>query len=122
MQVAPVRIRLLDEPDLPRALPGLDLLLAPDGSLHRLPVLVPNQRLYAIGGGEAGRRPVLVVTHAGPEGAGDTDIDRAAIAVRHDVDGGVFLGGHARRVIPCARPAKLDPGLRRGDGQDFLRR
>jgi hypothetical protein len=31
----------------------------------------------------------------------------------------VFLDGHARRSIPRPRPAKLDPGLRRGDGQIF---
>ena len=121
MQVAPLRVHLFDEPYLPRPLPILDLLLAADGGLHRLPVLVPHQCLHAVAGGEAGRRAVLVVTHPRPQGARHADIDRAAITVRHDVDGGMFLGAHAHRLIPCPPPAKLDPGLRRDDGRIFCR-
>ena len=109
MQVAPLRVHLFDEPYLPRPLPGLDLLLAADGGLHRLPVFVPDQRLHTVAGGEAGRGLVLVVTHPRPQRTCDPDIDRAAIAVRHDVDGGVFLDGHCNRLTPRAPPGKAGP-------------
>ena len=55
-QILPLRVQLLDELELPLALPFLDLPLADKGRVSRLMCLGPHQRLDAILPGEAGKR------------------------------------------------------------------
>src|SRR5262249_47752248 len=43
----------------------------PDGSLHRMTMLVPDKRCYSVFAGESLEAPVLVVAHSLPQGACD---------------------------------------------------
>src|SRR3990172_3850093 len=52
-QVDPLRVHALDQPDLPQSAPFLELLLAPDGGLHRRMRLEIDEVVDAIFLGEA---------------------------------------------------------------------
>lgn len=76
-QLVPVRVRLPDQLDLPLPRPALQRLLTLDGVADVEMLLVPDEALYAVAGGEARARPLLVLGKAPAERVGDADIDRA---------------------------------------------
>src|SRR3569832_181807 len=84
-QVSPLRVRGLDQLDLPGALPGLQELLAPDGVLARVVMLGEDEAaepvLAANGGALAGAVPGDARGMVG----GDADVEDAADVVGHDV-------------------------------------
>jgi hypothetical protein len=53
VQIPPIRVIPLDQPDLPSALPLLDGLLAGNGMFHRRVLLEPDQQVDAIAVREA---------------------------------------------------------------------
>src|SRR5262245_30104915 len=85
-EVAPVGIGLLDQTNLPGAMPFLDLLLANDGGLRSLVRLVPDQALHTVFLGEALEPLVPMLPHATIGVAGDADIERAVFPAGEDVD------------------------------------
>lgn len=97
-QVAPVRIRRLDQLDLPLALPVLDLLLARDRGVHRPGEFEPDERLYAIAVGEAPETSVAVLADALDQVRGDAGVERAVPRARHDIGAGLEVGVHGWRL------------------------
>ena len=100
IQVVPFRVHRLDQRDLPGARPALDLLLARDGVVHALVVLIEHEPLAAVTRGESRDQPFAMLVDAAAEVRGDGGIDRAVAFVGHDID--------ARR----ARHGEIKPSLR----------
>jgi hypothetical protein len=94
MKIMPVRVHLLNDAKLPRSIPFLQLFFAPDRVFHRMAMLLPNQKLHAVGLCEALKGLILVIGNAIPKRARDTDIECAAVAVRQNVDGRKLLITH----------------------------
>ena len=108
-QIAPFRVRRLDQLDLPLALPILDLLLARDRGVHRSGEFESDERLHAIAVGEAAETAVAVLTDALDQVRGDAGVERAVPRARHDMGAGLEVGVHgveARAAMDLAsRPA-----------------
>ena len=73
-QVAPFRVRRLDQLNLPFALPILDPLLARDRGVHRPGEFEPDERLHAIAVGEAAETAVAVLADALDQVRGDAGV------------------------------------------------
>jgi hypothetical protein len=97
MQIEPTRIHLLNNPELPCAIPFLELFFSLNCFIHRLVMLVPYKIFQAVFLSEAAKDLVLVVPNPVPKRAGYADIHGAAIAVRHNVDRRKFFGTHLSR-------------------------
>jgi hypothetical protein len=95
MQIKPVWVHLFNDTEFPCTIPFLDLLFAFDSFFHRMVMLIPNKCLQLIRLGEAFKNLVLAVTNSMPKRARHTNIDGAAIAVRHDVNSGLLLDRHS---------------------------
>ena len=98
MQVHPVGVHLLNDAEFPGAVPFLQSLLAADGILHRVMMLIPHKLLQAVLLGESFKRSALVSRDPVPQRAGHADIHRAPVKVRHDVDSRELLFMHAAQV------------------------
>lgn len=93
-QIAPFRVRRLDQLDLPFALPVLDLLLARDRGKHRSGEFEPDERLHAIAVGEAAETAVAVLADALDQVRGDAGVECAAARAGHDIGAGLAIGVH----------------------------
>ena len=76
--------------NLPRALPFLDLLLAPDCFGHRVVQLVVDERVHLVALGEAGDQVLLVLVDPIGKIAGHACIEGAVALAREDIDAGIF--------------------------------
>jgi hypothetical protein len=97
-QIDPLGIHAFDQANLPRALPFLDLLLAPDCFGHRVVQLVVDERVHLVAIGEAGDQVLLVLVDPIGKIAGDTCIEGAVALAREHIDTGVL-----HRPIPLHR-------------------
>src|SRR6185437_3439817 len=103
-QILPRRVHLLDQRNLLRPAPSLQLLLPPNRPLHVLMPFKPNQPVAVVALGEATALPPLVLKHPLQQIARHADVKRVG-AARHDV-GEVAALVHARMLLP-SRPAFL---------------
>src|SRR5207253_8511799 len=76
-EIEPLGVHALDKPDLPQALPLLNLFLAPDRLGHRLVHLVVDRTVHLVVFGESLDQTLLVLGHPPEEIARDTSIERA---------------------------------------------
>ena len=104
-QIAPLRVRRLDQLDLPLALPILDLLLTRDRGVHRPGEFEPDERLHAIAVGEAAETAVAVLADALDQVRGDAGVERAVPRAGHDIGAGLEVGMHGVEAR-----AAMDPG------------
>ena len=98
-QVDPVRIVLLDQVNLPRAVPALELLLARNRVFHRRVKFVPDQKLAAIPPGEALDGAFSMLPNPLRQVGRDADIQRAIASAGQDV--------HCRLKVALHRPGLL---------------
>lgn len=108
-QIPPLRVRRLDQLDLPFALPVLDLLLARDRGVHRSGEFEPDERLHAIAVGEAAETAAPVLADALDQVRGDAGVERAMPRARHDIGAGLEVGVHGVEAR-----AAMDPGASPG--------
>ncbi len=94
VQINPMQVHFFNNSEFPSAVPLFDLLLALYGILHKMMVLVPYQRFQSICLGEAFEPAVLVVPDTIPERTRDANVHRAAIKVRHYINGWPFFFPH----------------------------
>ena len=76
VQVRPIRIHLLDEPDLPIPAPLFQRLLALDRLDDAVVGFVPDEPRHAVGRGEAGAVPAPMLVDPAGQVVGDADIQR----------------------------------------------
>ncbi len=104
-QIAPFRVRRLDQFDLPLALPVLDLLLARDRGVHRPGEFEPDERFDAVSFCEAVEAAAPMLAHALDQMGGDAGVERAVPRARHGIDAGLEVGVHGMEAR-----AAMDPG------------
>ena len=85
-EVPPVGVHLLDQANLPGAAPLFQLLFAGDGGRCIVMRIVPDQSRDAVALGEAFEPPLTVLPDAADRVAGDTNIERAVLPARKDID------------------------------------
>lgn len=90
-QVAPVRVALFDKRELPGATPALYALFMVDAVCDVVAAFRPDEAVQAIACAKVGAGAGAMLVDAGGEIGGDADIERAAIAVGHDVDPAAFM-------------------------------
>src|SRR5690606_18823766 len=93
-QVAPGRIALFDQLELPRPVPLLEPLLAHDRMLHRGVWLEPDQHLDAILAGEARDGALPMLMDPLHQVRRDTDIERPAATRGEQVNARAELSLH----------------------------
>ena len=104
-QIAPIRVRRLDQLDLPFPLPILDLFFARDRGVHRPGEFEPDERFDAIAFGEAVEGAVAVLANALDQVRGDAGVERAVARAGGDIDAGLKVGVHGVEAR-----AAMDPG------------
>ena len=104
-QITPLRVRRLDQLDLPLPLPILDLLLARDRGVHRPGEFEPDERFDVIAFGEAVETAVVVLADALDQMRGDAGVERAVVCAGHDIGAGLEVGVHGVEAR-----AAMDPG------------
>ena len=93
-QIPPVRIRSLDQVDLPCTMPALQLFLARDGVVHPVEELGMDKADRAVSRGKAGRRARAMPPQARREVGRYSDIKRPAFLAGEDVGARVSFAGH----------------------------
>ena len=93
-KVAPMRVGRLDQIDLPRTVPVLQLLLAGNRREHVAVHLEPHEPLDLVLPGEAWRHRFAMLPQAGFEVGRDADVEGAARLACQNVDARVALAGH----------------------------
>ena len=94
-QITPLGIGAIDQVDLPLPAPVLELLLARDRMVHIAEHLEVDEAIDGVAGGETRRRAITVLPDALYQVRGDTDVQRAVVPVRKNVDARVALDRHA---------------------------
>src|SRR3982750_34410 len=89
-EVAPARIRRLDQLELPRPVPLLELCFAANGRREVRMQLEPCEEHDAVLLRESIVQALAMFVNALAKPPGHTDIKRAAFATRHDIDGRMF--------------------------------
>ena len=100
VKVIPMRVVFLNQPDLPIALPCLDLIFARFGGLSRVVHFIPDKPLHIVFSGES-RAPTLFVI---PDTVGDVismpAIKRAALLAGEKID----IKSHSKRLALSSTP------------------
>ena len=94
-KVAPMRVGRLDQIDLPRSVPVLQLLLAGNRREHVAVHLEPDQPFDAVLVGKPRLRALAVLPQAAFEVGCYTDVQRAPRLARKDIHAGVAFTAHA---------------------------
>ena len=97
-KVRPNRITLVDQIDLPRPMPILQLFLAQYGPLHVAKHLKMDKAVNRIFRGMAGHRPAAVLPDADEKIGRHTDVERSVKLARKDIYARVFLVSHQRSI------------------------
>ncbi len=95
IQIPPLRILFLNQSDLPRAFPLLDLLLTSDSVADVAMPLLIHQAMDLILPGESFYQIVLMLPHASRHVMGDAGVERAVSSAGEDVDVSCFGHGVA---------------------------
>ena len=90
IQVIPLGIDRLDQRELFRPRPCLDLLFATDGTFHRIGHFKPDEPLASVSFRKPIRDAFAMLPHALDKVRCDAGVKRAVALTRHDVDGGLF--------------------------------
>ena len=93
-QVGPMRVRLVDQVDLPRPVPILELLLAGDDAYHVAEHFEVNQPVRLVARGKPRRCAAAVLPHAAEQVGSHADVQRAVVSARQNIDAGVALLPH----------------------------
>ena len=88
-KVSPLWVHVIDQIDLPRSVPALELLFAGNGRDHITEHFEMDQAVDGILGSEPRKRAVSVLPHPAKQARGHADIQRAVMPARKHVDGGV---------------------------------
>ena len=86
VKIRPCRVQFLDQPELPLAIPFLQLALPSAGVLDVLMRLKPDEDGAAVRFGEARYEAVAVMVSADGQIAGHTQVQGAVLAARHQVN------------------------------------
>ena len=93
-QIRPMRVVLVNEVDLPRPVPALQLLFPQDRRFHFAEQFEMNKRVDGVARSEARHSIVAMLPKPRDEVGGDADIDRAVGLAREDVDARLPLFPH----------------------------
>jgi len=115
VQIQPIWIALLDQRDLPLALPVLDLLFPVDRRFHGGCRFELDKQMYRVAVREAFDQPILVLMDASYQVAGHACVQRAILPAGHEVDEighrpivwAAWIAGQARND-KCAGGARED--------------
>ena len=91
IQIPPIRVLLLDEPQLPTTAPFLQLLLALNGRFGGFASLVVNELIDAIPRGESGDFLLFVLPDAARQVGSDPYIQDAVAPVANNVNAEGFV-------------------------------
>ena len=97
-KVRPNRVMLVNQIDLPRPMPILQLFFAHYGALHvakHLKMHKPVDRMFR---GMAGQRPAAMLPDARDKVRRHTDVERSVKLTRKDIYARVFLVSHQRSI------------------------
>src|SRR4051812_19831763 len=86
-KVIPIRILGLDERDLLRARPPLELFFARDCNVGIVEEFEVNEAVHVVAGSEAAEGPKLVLAGSFAKASREADVERLSRGVGHDVDG-----------------------------------
>ena len=111
-QIAPIRVRRLDQFDLPLALPVLVSRLARDRGVHRPGAFEPDERFDAVAFGEAVEAAAPMLADALDQVRSDAGVERAVARAGRDVSTGLEVGVHGVEARAAMAPGS-SPGRRR---------
>jgi hypothetical protein len=89
-----MRIGLVDQVDLPRPVPALELLLAQDRILHVAEHLEMDEAIDLVARRKTRRRPVAMLPHPAEQVRRDADVQRAVVPARQHIDARVAFLPH----------------------------
>src|SRR6266852_2362655 len=101
-----MRICLFDQLDLPGAVPFFQTLLALNGELNLIELLIIDQSVNGVSPAESADRIRAMLVDAADEIVGDTDVKRSAYIAGNNVDAVGAVGAHARSWRIPDRPVK----------------
>jgi hypothetical protein len=85
-EITPIRIILLNQPNLPIPPPLLDVLFSRDRVFRIIAYLIPNKPIYAIPRREARNSLLFVLVDTANEIVRNADIQRSVLAARQQID------------------------------------
>ena len=91
IQIPPIRVLLLDEPQLPTTAPCLQLLLTLNGGFGGFAGLVVNELIDAISGGETGDFLLFMLPDAARQVGGYPNVQGAVASVGNNVNAEGFV-------------------------------
>ena len=97
-KVSPFGIRVVDQIDLPRSVPALELFLALDGADHVSEHFEINQPVDRVSCGVSGQGVVPVLPHPAEQVGGDSNIQRSVVPACEDIDAGVAFLSHGSEL------------------------
>ena len=100
VQVPPLRVVLLDQPQLPCSLASLQLLLARNGITDMAEGLEVYQAMHGVSLCEAGDLAAPVLIDSAREVSGHGDVKRAVPFARQNVDGGTLSLPRSSGFLP----------------------
>ena len=98
-KVGPMRVRLVDQIDLPRPMPVLELFLAGDCADHVAEHLKMDQTVNLVTRGKPWRRTIAVLPHPAEQIRRNPDIQRAVVSARQNIDARVTLLTHGPEPV-----------------------
>ena len=101
VQIAPMRIGLLDQAELPQAFPLLELLLTADRVTDVMERFVEDQPVHAMPPREARAQRGPVATDPLHQVAGDADVERTVALAAHNVDVVGLASEHSHIIVDC---------------------
>ena len=97
-QVVPVWVVSFDQGDLPVAVPAFEALFVGDAVGDRVAAFGPDEAVQSVAAAEVRSVAGAMLVDAGGEMRGDADVERAVVAVAHDVDPAAAVVCHAGMV------------------------
>ena len=117
-QIMPMRVVALDQIDLPRPVPVLQLFLACDGGRHVGQPFVANKAIDAIAAREPTAVAVSMLPHARKQIGCNANVKRPARLACKDVDARLFHG--CTPIASSVLAAMWTPKQVRGDGTSVV--
>jgi len=93
-EVAPFRVRAVDEVDLPVAVPAFQLLFTRNGAFHVTEHFEVNEAIDIVARGEAGRATIAVLADPLHQVRRNTNVEGAVVPAGEDVDARVPFVRH----------------------------
>ena len=85
-KVTPLRVMLIDQIDLPRPVPALELLFAQNSGFHLAKQFIVDQPVDFVPRGKPRQRTVAVLPKAGKQVGRNPHVKRAVVPARQDID------------------------------------